>query len=158
MDTHCHGIRTDLEIYLPGEAAAKEEDGDSADDIDEGEPMDVTSGVRREAGLWTRSGFPRKLAETTAQGGQSTAARGVIDDCWPGLTLIDAPVGEDILTHPYGRHGCLYIEIKVAVDKKPNPQQPVSRLFFGLFLLLKASIWIGHEEATKNPQGPTRRC
>ena len=51
VDTHSQSIRTDPEIYLPGEIAA--EDGSSAEDDhddnnagnDEGELADVTAGV-----------------------------------------------------------------------------------------------------------------
>ena len=134
MDTHCQSILTDPEIYLPGEAAAKEEDGDSTDDVDdeEGELADVTSGAKRKAGSWPKSGCPRKLAKTTTQGGHSTADMGAIGDRHPDLTLIDAPVGEDTPTHTYGRHGCLYIKMKVAANKKPNPHEAVSFLFHGV--------------------------
>ena len=140
VDTHSQSIRTDPLIYLPGEVAAKQKDFDSGDDEDgdedgdeeEGELADVTCGVKRKARPRTGSDFPRKVTKTTAQSCPSTAAPGVTDDHRPGLTLIDAPVGEDILAHPYGRHGCLYIEVKVDVDEKPNPQQPVSRVFLGV--------------------------
>ena len=135
VDTHSQGIRTDPEIYLPGEFAAK--DGHSAEGDhdrncernDEGELADVTAGVKRKAELKNRSGLVRKVAKTTSQGGPSTAALGVINDRRPDITLIDAPVGKGILAHPYGRPGCLYIKVKVAVDEKPNPQGAVSRLF-----------------------------
>ncbi len=139
VDTHSQGIRTDPEIYLPGEIAAKEEDGHSAghegdneDDKDGGQLAEVTSGVKRKAGSRHRSGLSRKVAKTSAKSGPSTAAQEVIDDRRPDLTLIDVPVGEDILTHPYGRQGCLYIEVKVAANQKPNPQEAVSLLFHGV--------------------------
>ena len=137
VDTHSQSIRTDPEIYLPGEIAEKEEDDHSAeDDEDEddnggGELADVTAGVKRKAPLGNRSGLIRKFAKTTTKRGPSTAARDVIDDRRPDLTLIDVPVGETILAHPYGRQSCLYIEMKVAVKDKPNPQGAVSRLFLG---------------------------
>ena len=132
VDTHRQSIRTDPEIYLPGEVTAEEEDGEEADEEDDGELADVTSGMKRKARSSTRSGLPRKIAKTTARGGPSTAALGVINECRPDLTLIDVPVDGSILAHPYGRHGCLYIEVKVAVDKKPNPQEAVSCIFLGL--------------------------
>ncbi len=139
MDTHSQGIRTDPEIYLPGEIAAKEEDGHSAghegdnkDDKAGGQLAGVTSGVKRKAESRNRSGLIRKVAKTSAKSGPSTAAREVIDDRRPDLTLIDAPVDEDILMHPYGRQGCLYIEVKVAANEKPNPQQAVSLLYRGV--------------------------
>ena len=62
----------------------------------------------------------------------SSAALGVIDDRRPDLTLIDVPVDENVLSHPYGRHGCLYMEVKVAANKKPNPQRVVSPLLLGV--------------------------
>ena len=135
VDTHSQSIRTDPEIYLPGEVAAEEEDdnptddSDEEDDEEEGKLAGVTSGVKRKAGSKHRSGFIWKVAKTTAQGSPSTAARDAIDDRRPDYTLFDAPVGESTLAHPYGRHGCLYIKVKVAVDEKPNPQGAVSRLF-----------------------------
>ncbi len=139
VDTHNQGIRTDPEIYLPGEVAAKEEDdhsaeheGDNEDDKDGGRLAEVTSGVKRKAESSNRSGLSRKVAKTSAKSGPQAAARDVIDDRRPDLTLIDAPVGEDILTHPYGRQGCLYIEVKVAAKQKPNPQEAVSLLFHGV--------------------------
>ena len=120
-------------IYLLGEAAAKEEHDDSAGDDDkEGELAGVISGAKREAGSWPRGGRPRKIAKTTAQGGRSTADMGTIGDRHPDLTLIDASVGEDTPTHTYGRHGCLYIKMKVAANKKPNPHEAVSFLFHGV--------------------------
>ena len=137
VDTHRQSIRTDSEIYLPGEVTVEEEDGGEADEDDEdkedteddGGVADMTSGMKRKASSRTSSGLPRKVAKTTARGGPSTAALGIIDDSRPDLTLIDAPVGESTLTRPYGRHGCLYIEVKVSVDEKPNPQGTVSRIF-----------------------------
>ena len=137
VGTHSQSIRTDPEIYLPGELAEKEEDDHSAeddeeeDDNGEGELADVTAGVKRKAKSGNRSGLVRKVAKTTTKGDPSTAARDVIDDRWPDLTLINVPVGEDIPTHPYGRQGCLYIEMKIAMDEKPNPQGAVSDLFLG---------------------------
>ncbi len=139
VDTHSQGIRTDPEIYLPGEIAAKEEDGHSAghegdneDDKDGGKLAEATPGMKRKAESTNRSGLSRKVAKTSAKSGPSTAAREVIDDRRPDLTLIDVPVGEDILKHPYGRQGCLYIEVKVAANEKPNPQEAVSLLFHGV--------------------------
>ena len=136
VDTHSQSIRTDPEIYLPGEIAA--EDGDSAEDEDdndagndEGGLADATAGVKRKAESTNGSSLIRKVAKTTAKGGPSTASRDVIDDRRPDLTLIDVPVGESIPEHPYGRQGCLYIEMKVAPSDKPNPQGAVSRLFLG---------------------------
>ena len=62
----------------------------------------------------------------------STAALTVIDDRRPDLTLVDVPVDESVLSHPYGRHSCLYIEVKVEENKKPNPQDIVCPLFLGV--------------------------
>ena len=141
VDTHSQSIRTDPEMYLPGEVAAEyggsdeddHEDNDAGND--EGGLADVTAGVKRKVEEveepTTRSGLIRKVAKTTAKGGPSTAARDVIDDRRPDLTLIDVPVGESILEHPYGRQACLFIEMKVAESDKPNPQGAVSRLFLG---------------------------
>ena len=128
VDTHSQCIRTDPEIYLPGEHDAKEEDGDSDGNINknEGEAANTSIGTKRKADSRTGSGFPAKVAKTVARGGPSTAAHGDIDDRRPDITLIDVPVDEDLPAHPYGRHGCLYMEVKVSADKKPNPQEAVS--------------------------------
>ena len=124
VDTHSQGIRTDPEIYLPGELDAREEDVDS-DDY-EGELANMSIGKKRKANSRTKSRFPAKVAKTAARGGPSTAALSAIDDRRPDITLVDVPVDENLLAHPYGRHGCLYIEVKVSADKKPNPYEAVS--------------------------------
>ena len=150
MDTHRQSIRTDPEIYLPEEIATEDEDdesdynndqGDDADNSDydddsseenEDEDEDVNElagihvGMKRKATTVTQHAFPTKVAKTVAQNDPSTATLGVIDDHRPDLTLIDAPIDEDILQHPYGRHVCLYMEVKVNASKKPNPQEAVS--------------------------------
>jgi len=138
VDTHSQRIRTDPEVYLAGEVNRSDDDGNSdsnSDDDngdegedegeDEGDPAEVFSGMKRKATTGTRSSFPAKKARTAP----SAPALGAIDDRRPDITLIDAPVGEDVLQHPYGRHGCLYMEVKVDANKKPNPQEVVSRLF-----------------------------
>ena len=157
-DTHCQSIRTDPEIYLPEELDTENEDGDSdynndqddddgnSDDgdgnSDEGEDEDedededelagIHVGMKRKATTVTHRAFPTKVAKTAAQDGPSTAALCAIDDHRPDLTLIDVPVGEDILQHPYGRHAYLYMEVKVNASKKPNPQETVSVPFRGI--------------------------
>ena len=93
VDTHSRNIRTDPEIYLPGEIATDEEDSVSDD---------------------------------------SASDDSASDDSPPNLTLIDAPVDESVLSHPYGRHSCLYIEVKAAVNMKPNPQEVVCPLLLGV--------------------------
>jgi hypothetical protein len=138
LDTHNQSIRTDPEIYLPGEVEAKDGDGDSDSDSDDdneddgedaNEQASARPGMKRKATTRTRSSFPTKVAKTNARAGPSTAALGVIDDRRPDLTLVDVPVGEGGLLHPYGRHGCLYMELKVDANKKPNPQEVVSHPF-----------------------------
>ncbi len=85
--------------------------------------------MKRKAPTTTRSDFPTKVAKTLNRVGPSTAAHGVVDDHHRAdLTLLDAPVHEDVLTHPYGRHGCLYMEVKVDANRKPNPLEVVSGL------------------------------
>ena len=93
VDTHSRNIRTDPEIYLPGEINTDVEDSVSED---------------------------------------SASDDSASDDSRPNLTLIDAPVDESVLSHPYGRHSCLYMEVKVEVNKKPNPQEVVCPLILGL--------------------------
>ena len=143
VDTHSQSIRTDPEIYLPGEVDAEDEDGDSGDDDDEDEDEDddddddelaeARSGMKRKATTRTRAAFPTKAVKTMERTTPSSAALSVIDDRRPDLTLIDVPVGEDVLSHPYGRHGCLYMEVKVDANMKPNPQRLVSLFFFGVY-------------------------
>jgi hypothetical protein len=138
VDSHSKRIRTDPEIYLPGEVGADDdaEDGDSDDsndDKEDGENDDDLSelrpGVKRKTTMRTRNAFRTKVARTKTRAGPSTAALNVIDDRRPDITLIDAPVGEGVLDHPYGRHACLYMEVKVEANKKPNPQEIVRPLF-----------------------------
>ena len=142
VDTHSQSIRTDPEIYLPGEIDAKDEDGNSDDDSDDdhegdGEDEDelakARSGMKREATTRTRAAFPTKAVKTMERATPSSAARGVIDDRRPDLTLIDVPVDENVLSHPYGRHGCLHIVVKVDANKKPNLQNVVSLPFLGVY-------------------------
>ena len=143
MDTHSQRIQTDPEIYLPGEVDAKDEDGDSGDDEDDDEDdeddgddgdelAEARSGTKRKATTRTRAAFPTKAVKTMERSTPSSAALSVIDDRRPDLTLIDVPVDENVLSHPYGRHGCLYMEVKVDANMKPNPQRVVSLLFLGL--------------------------
>lgn len=132
VDTHRKSIRTDPEIYLPGEVGVEDKDGDSHDSDNEGQVNNVAMGRKRKATGRTRNAFPAKVAKTGAQVGPSTTALTVIDDRRPDLTLIDFPVGESVVSHPYGRHSCLYIEVKVDADKKPNPHEVVCLFFYGL--------------------------
>jgi hypothetical protein len=110
VDTHSQSIRTDPEIYLPGELDTKDDAGDSDSDSDDdneddgeddGEPPKVVAGKKRKATTRTRSSFPTKVAKTKSRAGPSTAPLGVLDDRRPDITLIDAPVGEDLLLQPY---------------------------------------------------------
>ena len=118
-------------------------------------------GTKRKADSWTRSGFSSKVAKTATRGGPSTPALNVIDDRCPDITLVDVPVDEDLLAHPYGRHGCLYMEVKVEADKKPNPQGAVSVPFRGYLLLNDASGQVKKKPGKKNKgalqstEGPT---
>jgi len=134
VDTHSQSIRTDPEVYLPGEVDRRDDelgldstsdDDDEDEGVDEGASGKVFSGMKRKATTGTRSSFPTKKARTAP----STPALGVIDGSDPDITLIDVPVGEGALRHPYGRHGCLHMEVKVNTNKKPKPQEVVSRLF-----------------------------
>ena len=130
VDTHKQSIRTDPEIYLPGEINGEDQDSNSNDESEtEPEQGDAFIGSKRKVATRSKNSFPTKVAKTGAQLGPSTAALNVIDDRRPDLTLVDSPVGESILSHPYGRHSCLYVEVKVDAHMKPNPQEVVC-LFF----------------------------
>ena len=139
VDTHNQSIRTDPEIYLPGEVDEDAEDGDSdeSDESDEnhddGENEDgisnVFAGMKRKTTIRTRDIFPAKVAKRMAQTSPSTATLNVIGDRRADLTLIDTPVGENVLSHPYGRHSCLYMKVKVNANKRPNPQEVVCPFF-----------------------------
>ena len=133
VDTHKQNIRTDPEVYLPGERDDPDEDSKSDEDNksdDESESEDDASiGKKRKAIGRSKNAFTTKIAKTGAQSGPSTAALNVIDDRRPDLTLIDFPVGEGVLSHPYGRHSCLYVEVKLDKSKKPNPREVVGPFF-----------------------------
>ena len=148
VDTHKKSIRADPEIYLPGGIDMRDVDGeldddndtteddgeddseDDSEDDDEYELANIYIGMKRKAAPTTQSGFPTKVAKTTARVGPSNTARRVVDDHHRAdLTLIDAPVDEDVLMHPYGRHSCLYMEVKLDANRKPNPLEAVSDLF-----------------------------
>ena len=137
VDTHGQSIRTDPEIYLPGEIDTDAE-GDASPDSDENdaenmnELSNVFTGIKRGPPMRTRSASRAKVAKTTARATPSTAALTVIDDRRPDLTLVDVPVDESVLSHPYGRHSCLYIEVRVEANKKPNPQEIVCPLLLGV--------------------------
>ena len=149
MDTHSQKIRTDPQIYLPGVVDKKGEDGNSDEDSEDeddcdneddrndededdregdDERSDVFTGMKRKATRSIKNMVPSKVAKTAAQSGRATAPLNVIDDRRPDLTLVDVPVGESVLSRPYGRHSCLYIELKVDPNKKPNPQEVVRPL------------------------------
>ena len=130
VNTHSHSIRTDPEIYLPGECEEEGEESDMYDsDEDEDELSDVFAGMKRKAAINTGDLFPMKVAKTMARAASSTAALNVTDDRHPDLTLVDAPIDESVPPHPYGRHSCLYMEVKMEANKKPNPQEVVCPLF-----------------------------
>src|SRR5258706_1398837 len=142
VDTHKKSIRADPEIYQSGEIDTKAADSESEDDhdatedeaeddskdddeyVDEDELANIYIGMKRKAPTATRSGFTNKVARTLAQ--PITAPRVIDDHHRADLTLIDTPVDEEVLTHPYGRHGCLYVEVKFEANKKPNPLKAVS--------------------------------
>ena len=100
VDTHSQSIRTDPEIYLPGEVDAKDEDDDSGDDEDEDDEEDedelaeALSGMKRKATARTRAAFPTKAVKTMERTIPSSTVLSVIDDRRPDLTLIDVPVDE----------------------------------------------------------------
>ena len=135
VDTHSQNVRTDPEIYLPGEIDTDAEDSDSDQSNDENDAenktglSNVLTGVKRKSTTRSRNVFRAKVARTAARAAPSTAALDVIDNCRPDITLIDAPTGEGVLSHPYGRHSCLYMEVKVEENKKPNPQEVVRPVF-----------------------------
>jgi len=134
VDTHSQSIRTDPEIYLPGEIDedAGASDVDDSNEDEYGENDGVYSGMKRKSTTRSGNAFHFKAAKRMAQATASTSALNVIDDRRPDLTLIDAPVGETVPSHPYGRHSCLYIEVKVDANKKPNPQGVVCLLLLGV--------------------------
>ena len=131
MDTHSQSIRADPEIYIAGEVDANDGDGDNRDvddgkndDGDKDDLTDLYSGMKRKAAIRDESDFKTAVGDAS-----SIAALNVIDDGRPDLTLIDLAAGEDPPCHPYGRHSCVYIEVKIDQSKKPNPQDVVCHLF-----------------------------
>lgn len=133
MDTHGFSNRTDLEIHLPGEVDAGAEDSNSDvwdenddDRASKGELSNVFTGMNRKATINTRRGLPSKVAKTMVRASSSTAVLNMIDGHRPNIAPIDVAVGESVLSHLYGRDGCLYMEVKVDTNKKPNRQKVVS--------------------------------
>ena len=162
LDTHSQCIRADPEIYLPGEVDADTDpDSDDSNEVEvDGEYKDELSntlaGRKRKANTRAGNAYRAKAVKTMARAAHSTDALTVADDRRPDLTLIDAPVGEDLLSHPYGRHGCLYMEVKVDASKKPNPQQlvcPVSVCWSPSSLTVL--LWTNHEGARQGSQRST---
>jgi hypothetical protein len=107
-------------VYLPGEAGEEDEDGNSDVGDYKDELVYVSVGKKRklDAGSMTTK-FPKTKARFAA----SIAALSVIDDRRPDITLVDLPVDEGTLSLPYGRHSCLFVEMKVGANMKPNPQE-----------------------------------
>jgi len=130
VDTHSQRIRTDPEMHLPGEVDEDTEDSEEEEDREREEELaTVSAGVKRKRAIRTGKVYRGKVAKTLARDVPSIVD--VIDDCHPDLTLIDAPVDEPVLYHPYGRHSCLYMEVKLDVNQRPNPRI-VCPLFLGI--------------------------
>ena len=128
-----HGESDDDDDTTEDDGEDGSEDGSEDVDeyVDEDELANIHIGMKRKAASTTRSGFPTKVAKTMTLVGPSNTARRVVDDHHRAeLTLIDAPVDEDVLVHPYGRHSCLYMEVKLDANKKPNPLEAVRVLSF----------------------------
>ena len=72
--------------------------GDDDEYVDEDELANLYIGMKRKAAITTRSGFPIRVAKTMAWARPSTAVRRVVidDHHRADLTLIDAPVDEDV--------------------------------------------------------------
>jgi len=126
VDTHTQSIHTDPGIHLPGEVA---DEGPTAEEPTESDGDDdiIEAAGSKKRKVTTRSGnvYPAKIPKTGDGARPSTTAPAVIDDRRPDLTLVDFPIDEDIPSRPYGRHACLFIEVKIDPSKKPNPHSTV---------------------------------
>ena len=122
VDTHGQSINTDPGVYLPGEIAGDEqsEDTDSGD-----ENSEAAVGQKRRIGTKAGKVHSAKVMKTADGSTPSTSALTVIDDRRPDITLIDCAVDESIPSRPYGRHACLFIEVKIDPSDKPNPHNTV---------------------------------
>ena len=122
VDTHGQSINTDPGVYLPGEIAGDElsEDPDSNDGNTE-----AAVGQKRRIGTKSGKEYSVKVMKTVDGSTPSTAALTVIDDRRPDITLIDCTVDESVPSRPYGRHACLFIEVKIDPSDKPNPHNTV---------------------------------
>ena len=123
VDTHGQSITTDPGIYLPGEIAGDELNDDPGSDD---ENTSAAAGQKRKMGKGSGKGHSVKIMKIVDGSTPSTAALTVIDDRRPDITLIDCAVDEGIPSHPYGRHACLFIEVKIDPSDKPNPHNTVS--------------------------------
>ena len=122
VDTHGQSINPDPGVYLPGEIAGDEfsEDPDSDDGNTE-----AAVGQKRRIGTKSDKVYSVKVMKTADGSTPSTTALTVIDDRRPDITLIDCAVDESIPSRPYGRHACLFIEVKIDPSDKPNPHNTV---------------------------------
>ena len=127
VDTHGQNINADPSIYLPGEVATEElsEDLDSDD-----EHIETAAGKKRRMATRSGKGYSAKVMKTVDGSTPSTTALTVIDGRRPDLTLIDCPINETVPSHPYGRHACLFIEVKIDPSKKPNPHDTVGHTIY----------------------------
>ena len=129
VDTHGQNISTDPGVYLPGEVADDEPNDDAGSDD---ENTSAAAGKKRKKGKGTRSGkiYSAKIMKTAEGSTPSTSSLTVIDNRRPDITLIDCSVDEGIPSRPYGRHACLFIEVKVDPSDKPNPHNTVRPLTY----------------------------
>ena len=124
VDTHGQSINTDPGVYLPGEIAGDEPDANPGSDD---ENASAAAGKKRKKGKGTRSGkvYSAKVMKTAEGSTPSTSSLIVLDNRRPDITLIDPPVDESLPSRPYGRHACLFIEVKIDPSEKPNPHNTV---------------------------------
>ena len=122
VDTHGQSISTDPGVYLPGEIASEELGEDPNEDD---EDIETAAGKKRKIVTRSGKGHPAKIIKTGDGSTPSTISLTVIDDRRPDLTLVDSPIDDGSLARPYGRHACLFIEVKIDPSTKPNPHELV---------------------------------
>jgi hypothetical protein len=131
VDTHSKSIHADPGIYLPGEIFADEPT--EAADPEYAQTEATTGSKKRKVSKGSDGDYSVKIRKTMDGSTPSITSLTVIDDRRPDLMLIDCTVDEGIPLRPYGRHACLFIEVKVAASEKPNPCNMVRVSLINIF-------------------------
>jgi len=110
------------------ESGEEDEGGDQSDVEVSDQSEDPNSHGKRNLHSRDKDEQPSKRAKKTVDTFEITPLPSTIDNRRPDITMIDCPVNEGVLRHPYGRHAALYFEVKKDAKLKPNPQGVVRPL------------------------------